>query len=73
MTHLSDFDIQVSQETDGSYYAEVKNLPWCFTMWENLEELSLNLKEAITSYVNSLQKDLPKFQFNIEDKDCIHA
>lgn len=73
MTCFSDFNIQVHREDDGSYYAEVTNLPGCFAMWESLEQLSVHLKEAIESYVTSLQKDLVDFQFKIEDKDLMHA
>lgn len=73
MTSFSDFKIQVHREDDGSYYVEVANLPGCFTVWENFDELAINLKQAIESYVTSLQKDLVDFQFTIEDKDLIHA
>ena len=58
--------IEIHKEDDWSYYAEVKALPWCFTMWENLEELSINLKEAITSYLLSMQKDIKKFDFELQ-------
>lgn len=73
MTSLSDFEIKVFQEEDGSYYAEVVNLPGCFTAWDTLEELSLNLKEAVESYVLSLQKDLPNFHFHITPKELVNA
>lgn len=73
MTNLSDFEIEVHKEDDGSYYAEVKNLPGCFTMWENITELEKNLKDAIFSYLLSLQKDLKTFKFEITNNDLIDA
>lgn len=73
MVALGGLDIQVYQEEDGSYYASVENLPGCFTMAETLTELDTNIREAITSYLLSVQKDLPKYQFHITSKDIIHA
>jgi len=73
MITLGGLEIQVYQEEDGSYYACVENLPGCFTMAETLTELDGNIREAITSYLLSVQKDLPKYQFNISTKDVIHA
>lgn len=73
MTALGNFVIHVHQEDDGSYYAEVENLPGCFTMGETLDELNKNLREAITSYLASVQKDLSAYHFHITDKDVIHA
>lgn len=64
MSQLQDLQIELSQEDDGSYYAHVTNLPGCFSMWETIEELNINLKEAINLYLLSLQKDLFEFKFN---------
>lgn len=73
MTDLKDLNIQIFQEEDGSYYAEVKNLPWCFTAANTIEDLEINLKEAINSYILSLQKDLINVKFNISSKDITYA
>ncbi len=73
MAFLWDFEIKIYKEEDGSYYWEVVNLPGCFTMGETLEDLNKNLKEAIASYILSLQKDLINFNFHISNKDVIHA
>ncbi len=73
MTNLSDFEVQIFKEEDGTYYAEVINLPWCFTQWDNLIELDNNLKEAIQSYILSIQKDIKTFKFNFTSKDLINA
>ncbi len=47
--------------------------PGCFTYWYNLEELDFNLKEAILSYIVSLQKDIKDFRFNLISKDLVNA
>jgi predicted RNase H-like HicB family nuclease len=73
MVNLGNFNIKVFQEDDWSYYAEVINLPWCFTSWETIEKLNINLKEAIISYLWSVKKDLKNFQFHITSKDITHA
>ncbi len=73
MTNLSDFEVQIFKEEDGTYYAEVINLPWCFTQGDNLIELDNNLKEAIQSYILSIQKDIKTFKFNFTSKDLINA
>lgn len=73
MDHLSDLNIQVFQEEDGSYYAEVKNLPGCFSAGETLPELEKNLQEAVESYILSLQKDLQEQQIHISKENFTHA
>jgi predicted RNase H-like HicB family nuclease len=73
MTNLSDFNVQIFKEEDWTYYAEVVNLPWCFTQGDNLFELDINLKEAIQSYILSIQKDIINFKFNFTNKDLINA
>lgn len=65
--------VKISKEEDGTYFAEVKLLPWCFTMWENLEELQENLKEAIVSYLWSIQKDIKKYDFKLNTKKLVYA
>jgi predicted RNase H-like HicB family nuclease len=73
MVQFKDLNIAIFQEEDWSYYAEVKNLPWCFSMGETLQELSVNLKEAISSYMASIQKDLDTKPFRITKKDISYA
>ena len=54
------FTIKVSQEEDGSLYAEVVELPGCFSAWQTLDELKWNVKEAIQCYLEWMQKDIEK-------------
>lgn len=73
MSAFGNFTIRVFQEEDGSYYAEVVNLPGCFTMGKTLPELGKNLKEAIASYLSSIKKELSEYQFHITPKDILHT
>jgi predicted RNase H-like HicB family nuclease len=73
MTDLTWFNIKVYTEDDGSYYAEVLTLPWCFSCWETKEELNTNLKEAILSYLYSLEKDLKNNNFKFANNTLTYA
>lgn len=54
------FTIKISQEEDKSFYAEVVELPGCFSSGETIEELQKNVKEAIQCYLEWMQKDIEK-------------
>lgn len=68
-----ELSVVISQEDDWTYFAEVKLLPGCFTMWNNLDELWINLKEAIVSYLSSIQKDIKKYDFKLDTKKLVYA
>lgn len=40
--------VVIHDAEEGGYWAEVPALPGCFTQGETLEELKLNVQEAIT-------------------------
>lgn len=71
MSPLADLTVKTYREEAGGYWAEVENLPGCFTAADTLEELNANLKEAIASYLGSLEKDLRGFKFHIQKKDVV--
>jgi predicted RNase H-like HicB family nuclease len=52
---------------DDIIWAEVLDLPWCFTQAENEAELYNNLKEAISSYIMSLRKDFLNSNFDVRE------
>ena len=56
--------IIIIHKEDWIYWAEVENLPGCFTQASTEKELLQNIKEAIWSYILSLQKDLISTDFN---------
>lgn len=50
--HAETYTIQVHEE-DDSYWAEVEELPGCFASGDSMEELWVNLAEAIGLYRSS--------------------
>ncbi len=54
----SKFTIKIYQEEDNSLYAEVIELPGCFTTAENIEELHWKVEEAVQCYLEWMQKDI---------------
>ena len=53
-----EFHVQIHEEDDGTYWAEVKELPGCFASGDNLEELKEALFEAIRMCLKP--EDLPQ-------------
>lgn len=48
----------VHQAEEGGYWAEIANLPGCFTQGETLEQIRTNAKEARDAYLGA--NDNPK-------------
>jgi predicted RNase H-like HicB family nuclease len=46
-----DFEAVVHAEPDGGYWAEIPELPGCFTQGATLAELRRNLTEAIACHL----------------------
>ncbi len=51
------YNVIIEQDEDGIYFAEVPDLPGCFTQGETLDELEKNVKEAIELYLE-IKKDI---------------
>jgi predicted RNase H-like HicB family nuclease len=45
------FKIVVHKAEEGGYWAEIPNLPGCFTQGETLDEIRINAREAIDAYL----------------------
>ncbi len=45
------FKVIVHKAEEGGYWAEIPNLPGCFTHGETLDEIRLNAREAIDAYL----------------------
>jgi predicted RNase H-like HicB family nuclease len=43
----------VVHEEDGGYWAEIPALPGCYTQADTMEELKVNLKEAVELYLEA--------------------
>jgi len=48
---MSLYNVIVHTADEGGYWAEVPDLPGCFTEADTLDELKENLKEAISLYL----------------------
>ncbi len=46
----------IEQAEDGSYSAFVPDLPGCTTSGETSEEVRLNIKDAVDTYIESLRE-----------------
>ena len=51
------YTIIFEAEDDGGYHVFCPSLPGCHSHGESVEEAKKNIKEAISLYVESLQKD----------------
>ena len=52
MSDTQEFTVNLHQEEDGSFWAEVVELPGCFASGEDLNELREALEEAISLYLH---------------------
>lgn len=48
---MSVYNVIVHTAEEGGYWAEVPDLPGCYTEADTLDELNANLKEAISLYL----------------------
>ncbi len=46
----------IEQALDGSYSAYVPDLPGCTTSGETLDEVRVNVSDAVTTYIDSLRE-----------------
>lgn len=51
MTCAMSYNAIITPEPDGSFSAEVPELPGCYTCGQTLDELRSNLQEAISLYL----------------------
>ena len=48
------------EQTEGGYFAQVADLPGCFSEGETLDEAFANIREALDLYIDgSMAEDLP--------------
>jgi predicted RNase H-like HicB family nuclease len=46
----------IEKANDGSYSAYVPDLPGCTTSGDTVDEVKRNIKDAVTSYIDSLRE-----------------
>lgn len=52
------FQAIVHEAVEGGYWAEVPSLPGCATQGETMDELELNIKDAITGCLEVSEEEL---------------
>ena len=53
---MKTYNALVHEAEEGGYWAEVPELPGCYTEADTLDELKAMLKEAITGYLEVAQE-----------------
>ena len=51
------FTVVVHPEPEGGYWGEVPTLPGCYSQAETVDELLINLKEAIGATLEVMRED----------------
>jgi len=52
--------ILIHKAEEGGYWVEVPSLPGCFSQGENIDELKINVKEAIEGWLQVGENDIVK-------------
>jgi antitoxin HicB len=50
------YRVLIEQDEDGEYVAECPSLPGCVSQGSTRDEAMVNIKEAISGYIESLKK-----------------
>ena len=53
---MSKFAVVIHAEPTGGYWGEVPALPGCYSQGETVEELLMNLREAIAGVLEEMQE-----------------
>ncbi len=54
---MSKFAVVVHPEPSGGFWGEVPALPGCYSQGESVEELLVNLREAITGVLETMREE----------------
>jgi predicted RNase H-like HicB family nuclease len=50
------YSVLVHEAEEGGFWAEVEELPGCFASGETLDELDVDVKEAIEQHISALKE-----------------
>lgn len=62
------FRIFIKQDEDGVFVSEVPELPGCISQGDTRESAIINIKDAISGYITSLQKHDEPIPFSIDEE-----
>jgi predicted RNase H-like HicB family nuclease len=54
--------VLIHKAEEGGFWAEVPSLPGCFSQGDNLNDMKLNVKEAIEGWLQVGEDDIEKIQ-----------
>ena len=72
MEHERAYTVLVHEEADGTYWAEVAELPGCFGSGETLADVETDIKQAIEVYIEALKElgqDIPEGSLQAPDEN----
>ena len=60
------YNVILEEDADGGYTVHCPALPGCFSQGDTKQEAIRNIKEAISAYLESLEKDKEKIPEDVE-------
>ena len=54
---MENYAVVIHEEPEGGYWAEVPALPGCYSQGETMEQLRVNLREAINGVLAVMAED----------------
>ena len=63
MVMATKYHVLVEKDEDGWYVGSVPELPGCHTQGETMEELMVNIREAIEVYLETKGPEVPPVKF----------
>jgi len=74
MKHERAYTVLVHEDSDGSFWAEVEELPGCFGSGKNLADVETDIKQAIEVYIEALkelEQDIPEPTLRAPEDDSV--
>ena len=67
--HVTKYIVVIHEDPEGGFWAEVPALPGCYSQGETIDELTGNLREAISGVLEVLKEQGGKPESNIQILD----
>ena len=66
---MENYAVVIHEEAEGGYWAEVPALPGCYSQGESIEELMVNIREAIAGVLEVMKEQGARPEANIQILD----
>jgi predicted RNase H-like HicB family nuclease len=66
---VENYAVVIHEEAEGGYWAEVPALPGCYSQGESIEELMVNIREAIAGVLEVMKEQGARPEANIQILD----